>query len=241
MYTNIHVQNNNTEEIINEFKGVYRWLSNFEAVEIRHIGGLTYPSVEHAYQANKSQDIEWWNTCATTPSPGQIKRLSRAVKLVENWEEIKEDIMFDLLLQKFTHQKFKDLLLATENVEIIEGNYWGDVFWGVDLKTGLGENKLGHLLMSIRRYLKRFYRPLQFYDSFNGYVYLGHKIFQEKASEMEKFPGPALTGDDIDSWVSSMQRKMGDLLSCTGTGMITTDSKHPTIINLTMGLDDDDE
>jgi predicted NAD-dependent protein-ADP-ribosyltransferase YbiA (DUF1768 family) len=42
---------------ITEFQGEFRWLSNFFPVQIEY-EGLTYPSVEHAYQAGKLINIE---------------------------------------------------------------------------------------------------------------------------------------------------------------------------------------
>ena len=37
------------------------------------------------------------------------------------------------------------------DAELIEGNTWHDTFWGVDLKTGEGENHLGKILMALRK------------------------------------------------------------------------------------------
>ena len=42
---------------IREFRGEFSWLSNFYPVQIEY-EGLTYPSVEHAYQAGKLINIE---------------------------------------------------------------------------------------------------------------------------------------------------------------------------------------
>ena len=39
-------------EEINDFRGPYRWLSNFHEVEVL-LDGETYASTEHAYQAAK--------------------------------------------------------------------------------------------------------------------------------------------------------------------------------------------
>ena len=41
------------------------------------------------------------------------------------------------------------LLLATGDAKIVEGNTWGDVFWGVC--NGVGENHLGEILMKVRQ------------------------------------------------------------------------------------------
>ena len=44
-------------EVINEFQGKYRFLSNFYPCDIVY-EGIQYPSTEHAYQAAKTLDTE---------------------------------------------------------------------------------------------------------------------------------------------------------------------------------------
>jgi predicted NAD-dependent protein-ADP-ribosyltransferase YbiA (DUF1768 family) len=56
--------------------------------------------------------------------------------------------MYNLVKQKFTNNnKLKGQLLATGDAKIVEGNTWGDVFWGVC--NGVGENHLGEILMKV--------------------------------------------------------------------------------------------
>jgi predicted NAD-dependent protein-ADP-ribosyltransferase YbiA (DUF1768 family) len=43
-------------------------------------------------------------------------------------------------------------LLETGDAELIEGNDWGDTFWGVC--GGKGNNFLGKLLMEVRKELR---------------------------------------------------------------------------------------
>lgn len=134
---------------IREFKGAYRWLSNFTGCDIV-LDGVTYRSVEHAYMSAKSDDPNWKKFCAETPSPAVVKKASRTIPLVENWNDKKLDVMKECLEQKFSKEPFKTLLKDTGNVELIEGNWWGDTFWGVNLNTGEGQNILGRMIMSIR-------------------------------------------------------------------------------------------
>jgi len=57
--------------------------------------------------------------------------------------------MRHLVREKFTtYPTMTKALLSTGEVELIEGNYWHDRFWGVC--QGQGENHLGRLLMQIR-------------------------------------------------------------------------------------------
>jgi predicted NAD-dependent protein-ADP-ribosyltransferase YbiA (DUF1768 family) len=55
-----------------------------------------------------------------------------------------------LVRQKFREPKLRELLAGTRNAELIEGNYWGDRFWGVYVGDGKGENHLGKILMQVR-------------------------------------------------------------------------------------------
>lgn len=139
--------------MIKEFQGEFRWLSNFTQVAIE-LDGRIFSSVEHAYMSAKSDDEDWKNFCENTFSAGQVKKASRSIALVDNWEDIKVDIMRECIDQKFNQQFFKAKLLATGDTIIQEGNMWNDKFWGVCLKTGKGKNILGKLIMEKRESLK---------------------------------------------------------------------------------------
>jgi ribA/ribD-fused uncharacterized protein len=139
--------------MITRFIDEYRWLSNFVPVEVE-FEGVKYSSVEHAYQAAKSEDPEWREFCATELRPGKIKRGSRRIEIREDWLQIRVDVMRQLLAQKFIQEPYKTLLLETGDTPLTEGNTWGDTFWGVDLETGEGDNVLGNLIMDIRRAVK---------------------------------------------------------------------------------------
>lgn len=76
------------------------------------------------------------------------KRLAHKFNRREDWEQVKDDIMLELLRIKFNQEPLKVLLLSTKEAELIEGNTWGDVYWGVC--NGIGQNKLGKLLMQVR-------------------------------------------------------------------------------------------
>lgn len=132
---------------ITEFQGKYRFLSNFWPCQI-HFEGLTFPSVEHAYVAAKTTNLQHRETIRQLPSAGEAKRYGRKIKLRSDWEAVKLDCMLDFLEQKFALEKFGPGLLETGDRELIEGNRWGDTFWGVC--EGVGENHLGRLLMQVR-------------------------------------------------------------------------------------------
>lgn len=128
------------------------FLSNFYPSHVIY-EGVCYPTVEHAYQAAKTLDVNERLAIAEQATPGRAKRAGRKVTLRADWEQVKVPIMHALLLSKF--EGFPDLarrLQATGDREIVEANDWGDVFWGVS--GGYGENMLGKLLMQVRTELR---------------------------------------------------------------------------------------
>lgn len=135
------------DRVIDSFQGDYRWLSNFEPCEIA-FEGILYPSTEHAYQAAKTLDRTTRAAIAAMNSPGKAKRAGAAVKSRPDWADVKLRIMEDILRQKFQQVRFRKLLMSTGDMQIVEGNTWGDVFWGVC--GGVGENHLGRIIMKLR-------------------------------------------------------------------------------------------
>lgn len=148
-----------TQESVEYFKDEYEAFSNFFPVTIFY-KGKRYPTVEHAYVAAKSFDPEFHKAISEIPShmAGKAKRMGRKIQLRSDWEEKKVEIMKELLRQKFSVSFLRELLISTDNVELIEGNWWHDNFWG-DCKCKKcteipGTNMLGKLLMEIREELK---------------------------------------------------------------------------------------
>ena len=134
--------------MISLFRDKYFFLSNFYPVEIK-LDGIVYPNAETAFQAQKTLDVEERRKFSMLKNPVQAKRLGRKVKLRDDWEEVKLDIMTEVVSQKFLqHPHLIEMLLQTGDEELIEGNKWGDRFWGVCKDKG--ENHLGKILMKIR-------------------------------------------------------------------------------------------
>jgi len=133
--------------MIISFQGEYRWLSNFSPCLVV-LDGETYASTEHAYQAAKTLNLDQRKQIMRMAHASAAKRAGRYVAMRLDWDTVKISVMRNLLQQKFAQTPYRELLLATGNHLIIEGNTWGDVFWGVCL--GVGENNLGKLIMEIR-------------------------------------------------------------------------------------------
>jgi ribA/ribD-fused uncharacterized protein len=139
--------------MIVEFDKEYMFLSNFYNASCTFEGHV-YPTVEHAFQAAKTLDPEMRKMIAAAPTPGKAKRMGREVKLRDDWEQVKTDVMKECLISKFKFPPLRAELLATGNEELMEGNWWHDNTWGNCLCSKCqdtpGRNMLGMLLMEVR-------------------------------------------------------------------------------------------
>lgn len=147
-------------DAILSFDGEYRFLSNFYPSLLKSgnppIRGVPvyWDTVEHAYQASKTDDQDWRERIHRAPSPGQAKKIGRLVPLRDGWEDQKYAYMNGFVWAKFAcNEELKQLLIATEDRFLVEGNTWGDTYWGVC--NGRGINMLGHILMQVRSSLAR--------------------------------------------------------------------------------------
>lgn len=138
--------------MINKFSGEYRFLSNFYPVSVVY-DSTPYPSVEHAYQAAKTIDSTQRSKIRHASSPALAKKLGAQATLRDGWDKLRLPVMRYLLDQKFLQPVLRKKLLATGDEELIEGNDWGDTFWGKC--NGKGENHLGQILMEIRANITR--------------------------------------------------------------------------------------
>lgn len=134
--------------MIKRFSGEYAWASNFAKCNIVY-EGVTYPSVEHAYVAAKTLDADQRLTVLSMTA-GQAKKAGYDFVQRVDWNDIKISVMTELLIKKFSQKEFERLLIATGDQMIVEGNWWGDLYWGMDLESTKGDNNLGKLLMQIR-------------------------------------------------------------------------------------------
>lgn len=142
--------------MIYKFREKYGWLSNMATCRVV-VYGKTFESVENAYMyLKKPDDKEWGEFCMKNP-PNKVKTASKDIEIRNDWEDVKLKVMYNLLIQKYTTEPFKTKLLETGNENIVEGNYWNDKFWGVDLKEtpNIGENWLGRLIMDIRNKIRK--------------------------------------------------------------------------------------
>lgn len=146
---------------ISRFRGDHFFLSNFYRHPVE-FEGETYPSVEHAFQAAKTNDPVIRERIRRAKDPQAAKRLGRQVMLGEDWEWRRFAVMNMLLRRKFADPELRALLDETKGHVLIEGNNWGDRIWGMvrvmrttpwddkPVPCWDGDNHLGRLLMEIR-------------------------------------------------------------------------------------------
>ncbi len=143
-----------------KYNGNYidNWFSNMKRMDKDLIiDGISFPTGEQAYQALKSKDPDVRRTIANMKSPYEAKRYWRGRHPREDWEDIKLNVMEEILKYKFApgtswHRK----LMATRGI-IAEINNWRDEYFGTHLerlRDGTvyihGQNHLGKILMGIQ-------------------------------------------------------------------------------------------
>jgi hypothetical protein len=108
-----------------------------------------YDSVEHAFQAAKTHDPTEKLRISTVKTAAEAKRMGRQVTLRSDWDEVKLSIMNEIVRIKFwLNRDLADKLVLTFPDSLVEGNSWGDTYWGV--YNGHGENHLGKILVQVR-------------------------------------------------------------------------------------------
>lgn len=140
--------------VIDSFQGEYSFLSNFFLCDVDY-DGQTWPSAEHAYQAAKCARVEDYELfLGPAMTPGHAKRAGKRVAKWEKWNDIKLHTMEKIIAAKFrfVNSDLSQKLLETGDSILIEGNSWGDTYWGVC--DGVGTNYLGNILMRRRELLR---------------------------------------------------------------------------------------
>lgn len=143
---------------ITSFRGAYHFLSNFYRHEFRYLG-FNWPTAEHAFQAEKCAIGSDAQHILHLKTASEAKRYGQKVLVRSNWYSEDDELnrvntMKNILRAKFARglvvvNPLALRLIQTGNTELIEGNTWGDTFWG-QCPLGNGENMLGKLLMKVR-------------------------------------------------------------------------------------------
>jgi ribA/ribD-fused uncharacterized protein len=138
--------------MISSFSGKWAGLCNFYPCSIL-FEGRWYRTTEHAFVAAKNNtDLGHLALVKATRDCWEVKAIGRKTKIRPDWEDVKYEVMKDLVFRKFDKPTFKKLLMETGDEELVEGNTWGDETWGM-IRHGfhwVGKNWLGKLLMEKR-------------------------------------------------------------------------------------------
>lgn len=136
-----------TATAITSFQKEFRFLSNFYIepdgthVEGEYQARKLFPPALYVQNMRPAEAKAW----GSLPSTKQ--------ELRKDWEQVNVGIMQQLVTDKFMdHKELSTLLLATGERELVEGNWWGDRFWGVC--NGVGQNEIGKILMMVRAALR---------------------------------------------------------------------------------------
>lgn len=115
------------------------------------IDGKQWDTVEHFFQAMKTEDEQQQERIRKTSNPKEAKKLGRKVTLRQDWEQVRYLIMLKALRVKFSTEPLKSLLLDTKDAVIYEDSPY-DMVWGTGVRGGVGKgrNLLGKAIMQVR-------------------------------------------------------------------------------------------
>tara|TARA_Y100000389_G_scaffold203082_1_gene250371 strand:- start:1854 stop:3536 length:1683 start_codon:yes stop_codon:yes gene_type:complete len=148
---------------INYFSGSkdYKWLSSFNKGKPFEFEGITYPTVEHAFHAQKIEKNhpvrdQYQTRIANEIDPKEAKKLgskksfeSANLELRDDWESVKVNLMEELTrIYYMNNKKFMKKLIETGDAELVHKGFRIDGFWGVNKYAS--NNYHGKVLMVLR-------------------------------------------------------------------------------------------
>ena len=146
----------------------FGFLSHFHPAPIE-MDGEVWATVEHWYQAQRSDDPRFVAAIRAAATPGEAKRLAamppphkdrgswflaHGQQPRADWQDVKADLMRRADTAKFRQNP--DLaaqLLATGDADLVE-DAENDAYWGIG-RDGMGHNWAGRILMEVRDVLRR--------------------------------------------------------------------------------------
>lgn len=132
--------------------GPYICFSNFYPAKFVY-DGITWACSEQAFMYYKSTDKDYQKKVLATTDPYKVKKLGREADLVSNWDEIKYNIMYEVVLAKFSaNEALREILLSTGDSVIHED--CNDKWWGGGPNHPSGRDWLGKILMKVRSKLR---------------------------------------------------------------------------------------
>ena len=117
--------------------------------------GIFYKTVEHYYQSEKFNDPEIKNKIINADTPKEASNIGRdrSLKRIDDFKSIKNQVMFDGILEKFRqHRDIAYKLIETRNKLIAEATI-DEYYWGIG-KDKSGKNVIGDILVGVRKRIK---------------------------------------------------------------------------------------
>lgn len=147
-----------------------KWLSTFNLANPFKYNGMEYPTVEHAFHAQKIADddplVEEYRLALSTNivdvlTPNDANKFGGKTSFKENnftlrsdWNSIRLKIMEEISREYYqSNRELIDKLINTEEKLLIHKGFRIDDYWGVK-KDDKGENNHGKILMKLREEFK---------------------------------------------------------------------------------------
>lgn len=147
-----------------------KWLSTFNLANPFKYNGMEYPTVEHAFHAQKVADddpmVEEYRYALSTIvddvlTPNDAKKFGGKTSFKENnftlrsdWNSVRLKIMEEISREYYqSNKEFIDKLINTGEKLLIHKGFRIDDYWGVK-KEDKGENNHGKILMKLREVFK---------------------------------------------------------------------------------------
>lgn len=147
-----------------------KWLSTFNIANPFKYNGMEYPTVEHAFHAQKVADddpmveeyrLAFSTNVADVITPNDAKKFGGPTSFKENnftlrsdWNNVRLKIMEEISREYYqSNVEFIEKLINTEEKLLIHKGFRIDDYWGVT-KEDKGENNHGKILMKLREEFK---------------------------------------------------------------------------------------
>lgn len=134
------------------FRGDYFFLSNFYLSDIKW-NDRVFTSAEQFYQASKCRKPSDAAKICDAATSKSAKVLGRFVERKPHWDVDRIRVMERILKTKFRNKTLRRWLWETGDKQLVDQNYYHDIFWGVCGCTQhkrCGLNMVGKILMKIR-------------------------------------------------------------------------------------------
>ena len=148
-----------------------KWLSTFNVANPFKYNGMEYPTVEHAFHAQKVADedpmVETYRIALSTNvddvlKPNEAKKFGGKTSFKENdftlrddWNSVRLKIMEEIEREYYmANKELIEKLIETEEKLLIHKGFGIDDYWGVKGDDDKGENNHGKILMKLREEFK---------------------------------------------------------------------------------------